>query len=81
MSSPSKRGKKAAHPAKQDGIDEGTFTSFPSPPRRFAAGPFLSRITVEDNERDLKFRNLRCDIRMHKSLVQLERNSSRRVVN
>ena len=32
-SSPVKREKKGARPAKQDGIDEGTSTSFPSPPR------------------------------------------------
>ena len=81
LSSPAKREKKGAHGTKCHGIDEGTFTLFPSPPRHFAAGPFLSRFTGEDNERDLKFQNLSCDVRMHKSLEQLERNTSRRVVN
>jgi hypothetical protein len=49
MSSPAEREKKGACPAKQDGIDEGTFTSFPSPPHCYATGPLLSRFTGEDN--------------------------------
>ena len=33
--------------AEQDGIDEGTQTSFPSPPQS-RCGPFLSRFAGED---------------------------------
>jgi hypothetical protein len=50
MSSPAKREKKGARPAKQDGIDEGTFTSFPSPPHRCAVDPFLSRFAGEETD-------------------------------
>jgi hypothetical protein len=46
-SSPVKREKKGAHPAKQDGIDEGTSTSFPlTSPIALRLGPFLSRVAA-----------------------------------
>ncbi len=50
MSSPAKREKKGAHGTKWHGIDEGTSITLPSPPHRFAMGPFLSRFTGEDEK-------------------------------